>query len=194
MRSGLVSSRFGTVRGLVRLMLAHGEVLSGLGGIRPCDPDAVQRLVFVCHGNICRSAYAEALAHEAGLAAISFGLSTTSGKPAHPPLAALAVARGHDLSSHRATAQDDYEPREGDLLLAMETRHLRLLARHPRLGSLPRTLLGIHASPSVPHLHDPYRLSDAYMLTCLRRIESTIPALNRMYPGAVVGTPPRSYP
>jgi len=189
-RDSFVSSRFGTARGLVRLMLAHGEVLSGLGAIRPGDPGAIRRLVFVCHGNICRSAYAEALAHEAGMAAISFGLSTATGKPAHPPLAALAAMRGHDLSAHRATAQEEYEPREGDLLLAMETRHLRVLARHPRFGGLPRTLLGLHASPRTPHLHDPYGLSEAYMLTCLRRIEGTVPALRRLYAGAVAAALP----
>jgi len=184
-RDSFLSSRFGTARGLVRLTLAYAELGLGLGAVRAGEPEQVRRLVFVCHGNICRSAFAERLARDAGMAAASFGLSTASGKPAHPPLAALAAGRGHDLSAHLSTAQEDYEPLDGDLLLAMETRHLRLLARHPRFAPLPRGLLGLHCRPPVPHLHDPYRLSDAYTLACLRRIESAIPVLRRRYPGAV---------
>lgn len=180
----MIAARFGTFRGLVRLILSYAELLAGRGGVRIDDPAAVRRLVFVCHGNICRSAFADVAARRAGLATASFGLSTDSGKPAHEP-AILAGARlGQDLSDHRATALADYEPQSGDLLLAMETRQLRRIAADPRLAALPRTLLGLYARPVVPHLHDPYSLSDAYMDRCLLRIEGTIPVLRAAFPNA----------
>ena len=64
---------YGTWRGAVRLALAHAEVATGLSGAIVPDPAKVRRLVFVCHGNICRSAYADVLARRAGMNVASFG-------------------------------------------------------------------------------------------------------------------------
>lgn len=179
-----LSARFGTLRGLVRLLLSYPEAALGLADIRKPDPAAVKRLVFVCHGNICRSAFAEGAARAVGLNAVSFGLSTSSGLPAHPPAADVGKALGVDLASHRTTRVEDYVPQAGDLLLAMETRQLRRIATLPRLASLPRTLLGLYASPPVPHLHDPYELSGPYMETCLRRVADAVNRLGAAFPGA----------
>lgn len=180
----MIAARFGTGRGLVRLLLSLGEIVVGRSGVRIGDPAQVKRLVFVCHGNICRSAFADVIARKAGLASASFGLSAESGKPAHGPAIAAAARLGHDLGDHRATDLSDYVPREGDLLLAMETRQLRRIAGDARIAHLPRSLLGLHTWPRVPHLHDPYSLSDAYMDRCLARIETAIPGLKSRFPGA----------
>lgn len=180
----MISTYHGTWRGFVRLQLARAELMLGRGGEATASPGAVRRLVFVCHGNICRSAFAEVAARRAGLNAVSIGLSTSSGKPAHPPAVAAAAAMGFDLSGHRSTAVADYVAEEGDLLLAMETRQMRRIGGMAGLGDLPRELLGRYAAPPAPHLHDPYQLSDAYMLTCLRRIESAVPALHARFVNA----------
>ena len=179
-----MNDRYGTFRGLVRLRLAQVEVALGQGAIRAGVPAAVRRIVFVCHGNICRSAFAEVAARQAGINVGSFGLSAGSGRPAHEPAIEAAAAMGHDLTRHRATALQDYAPQDGDLLLAMETRQLRRIAADARLTDLPRSLLGLYTEPRVPHLHDPYGLSPAYMRTCLRRIESAIPVLKAAFPNA----------
>ncbi len=179
-----IDARFGTARGLVRLTLAYGEAALGLASIRAPDAAEVRRLVFVCHGNICRSAFADAAAAEAGLATASFGLSAAHGTSAHPPVVALAGEMGIDLNRHRATAREAYQPQPGDLLLAMETRQLRRIAADARLAHLPRTLLGLYTRPVTPHLHDPYRLSDPYTRLCLRRIASAIPVLSSRFPKA----------
>jgi protein-tyrosine phosphatase len=63
----IVTASFGTARGLVRLMLSYGEVALGAAGISPPDRAVVRRLVFVCHGNICRSAFADVVARQKGL-------------------------------------------------------------------------------------------------------------------------------
>ena len=185
-----ISDRFGTSRGLVRLALAWPEL--ALGTARPPQGE-VRRLVFVCHGNICRSAYADVLAKSLGAETASFGLSTTSGQPAHPPVAALAEMSGRSLAEHRTTAREDYTPQNGDLLLAMEHRHLRKLAADPRLSELPRVLLGNYASPPLPHLHDPYELSPAYMARCLGRIDRAVRRLVTRYPAARL-SPPQTFP
>ena len=180
----VITRRFATPRGAMRLALSYGEVALGLSGERKPDPGEVRRLVFVCHGNICRSAYADVLARRAGANVASFGLSTATGRPAHEPVLELAATRGVDMSMHRATDIDDFVPMEGDLLLAMETRHARLLATAPTVSHLPRLLLGAFGSPPVPHLHDPYDEDESYLPTCLTRIERAVAALVRSFPSA----------
>lgn len=181
---GALTSNFGSLRGLVRLGLSYGEVIIPWSGIAVPDPDKITRLVFVCHGNICRSAFAHVVALRAGLRVASFGLSTDAGKAAHPPAVEAAAALGLDLSAHRTTRAEDFVPHNGDFLLAMETRQLRRLAKHPVHGGLPRSLLGLYASPAIPHLHDPYALDPAYMPVCLKRIETAVTNLAAAFPGA----------
>lgn len=169
---------------MIRLALSYPQQhLERRAVLRP-DHDAVTRLVFVCHGNICRSAFADVVARRLGLRTASFGLSTSSGKPAHGPAIDAARLLGHDLATHRTTRAEDYAPEPGDLLLAMEVRQLVRLSHDPRLAGMPRMLLGSWAHPPYPHLHDPYRLSPAYMATCLRRIESAVLNLADAFPGA----------
>lgn len=180
----MIRSRFGTLRGLVRLALSYPQSMLGLSGSLSPDPAQVRRLVFVCQGNICRSAFADVAARRAGLNTASFGLSTTTGRAAHPPAIVAAQALGHDLSRHRAIDLADYVPQEGDLLLAMDVRQLHRLAADPRVGHLPRLLLGRWTRPMLPHLHDPYSLDDRYMAQCLRRIDGTIGRLAVSFPGA----------
>jgi protein-tyrosine phosphatase len=181
-----IETRFGTLRGAVRLALSYGEVAVGQAGIVQSDPDSVRRLVFVCHGNICRSAFADVVAREAGMRVASFGLSTDAGKGAHPPAMAAAAELGFDLSAHRTMRAGDFVAEPGDFLLAMETRQLRRLAGDPRLADVPRSLLGLYAAPAVPHLHDPYELDPTYMMTCLKRIESAVANLRAAFPGATI--------
>lgn len=182
--SNLITRNFGTTRGLARLGLSYVEAVPlWSAAIKPVPGD-VRRLVFVCHGNICRSAFAEGLARDLGLNAASFGLSTSSGKPAHEPARDAAIALGHPIEEHLTTRAQDFVPQPGDYLLGMEHRHLRKLASLDALSHLPRGLLGAYARPPMPHLHDPYRLDPAFMEVCLRRVKSAVQGLARMYPGA----------
>lgn len=176
-----IADRFGSRRGLVRLALSHLEVLAGNAAPRRTR-EPVGRLVFVCHGNICRSAYAEAVAHRLGVPAASFGLSTTTGKSANAQATAAAARRGVDLSMHVTTDVDDFIARPGDLLLAMEPRHMRKLAADPRMAAVPRDLLGRFAG--FPHLHDPYELSDAYFDTVFARIDRAVAKAARLIASA----------
>lgn len=181
----MMRSSFGTVRGLVRLLLSYPQAALGLAAVAPpARPETVRRLVFVCQGNICRSAFADMVARAQGVESASFGLSTDTGRPAHEPAIVAAGALGYAMGDHRAVDAADFAPREGDLLLAMEVRQMHRLAADPRLSHLPRQLLGQWATPPMPHLHDPYSLDDRYMATCLARIERAVKRLIRDYPGA----------
>lgn len=170
----LIAGSFGTYRGLARVLLGEAEYLAGRVN-RFLQPNlaATSRLVFVCLGNINRSAFAEAVAASIGLNTASIGLSTSSGNPAFHIAVDTARYFGIDLQAHRATDFTDYEYREGDLLLAMEIRHAHRLAN---LG-IPQeaiTLFGHWATPHRIHIHDPHTLSSAYFRTCFSLIHSAV--------------------
>jgi protein-tyrosine phosphatase len=183
-----INRRFGTWRGLIRLALAYAELATGrLLPYRLKRPDTVRRVVFVCMGNICRSAIGHQVALRHGLPVASFGLSTSTGGRSPEQAVAAAARRGVDMRAHRALAWPDFKPQSGDLYLVMEIRQAHELRR--RLGKrddVQICLLGMWCKPVMPHLHDPFTLSDAYFDTAFRRVEqavdhlaASLPALTR---------------
>jgi len=178
----LINNRFGTTRGLMRLLLSYPQQWAGVGQRAPDDMGKVQRLVFVCRGNISRSAYADVAARRRGFVSASCGVSAAQGREADPAAVQVASQLGLDLSGHRATEAGRFEPQPGDLLLAMEVRQLAALSKLPHLADTPRLLLGSFAG--TPHLHDPFGLSLPYYGACFRRIDVALDRLETLCPAA----------
>jgi protein-tyrosine phosphatase len=180
-----IDRRFGTWRGLLRLLLAYAELATGrLHAFRLKHPERVQRVVYVCLGNICRSAYGHQVARECGLNVASLGLSTSTG--AASPMEAVEAAgrQGVDMDSHRAVDWSDFKVRPGDLFLVMEVRQAHDLRR--RLGErddVQVCLLGMWCSPLMPHLHDPFSLSAGYFDTCFVRVRQATLRLSQALTG-----------
>ncbi|MEX2154617.1 MAG: low molecular weight protein arginine phosphatase [Gemmatimonadaceae bacterium] len=89
------------------------------------------RILFVCTGNTCRSALAEAIAHkviiERGLSDVeihSAGTSAWDGAPASDGALLVGMERNLDLSQHRAQTLTRELVRDADLVLAMGPHHL----------------------------------------------------------------------
>jgi protein-tyrosine phosphatase len=181
-----IDRRFGTWRGLLRLLLAYAELVTGrLRQFRLRNPEQVQRVVFVCLGNICRSAFGDRVARESGLRVASLGLSTTTGVGSPDEARAAARRNGIDMDAHRAVDWGDFKVQPGDLFLVMEVRQAHELRR--RLGDrqdVQVCLLGMWCSPAVPHLHDPFTLSAGYFDTCFARVRQATGNLNRALTGA----------
>lgn len=175
-----VNRRYGTSRGLVRALLGQLELATGR--LRPFtlrQPDQVRRVVFVCRGNICRSAFAHHEALKYGMNVASLGLATSSGRACPTATIAGAARAGVDLSAHRARSWPDFDVRSGDLFLATEVRQAHELRR--LLGTrddVQVCLLGMWCTPAMPHLHDPYTLSDAYLDRCFERVSQAIRKLS----------------
>jgi protein-tyrosine phosphatase len=170
----VLRTNYGTFRGWVRSLLGQLEFASGRLDNHLNPPGSqVNRLVFVCLGNINRSAFAGAVGRANGLNVFSIGLSTTTGAPAFATAVTTAQRFGIDLSSHGATDISDYLYQPGDLLLAMEVRHIKQLLAYgiPLRAIAP---LGHWASPHRIHLHDPHTLSDEYFRTCFALIHSAV--------------------
>lgn len=132
----------------------------------------VSRVLFVCHGNICRSPYAAAVlrrelsvAHrpagpeqsggraseseEDGRAPERPGVASVGlfgpGRPSPPAARAVAARRGLDLKAHRSRLLEPDEPRPGDLAVVMESWQAERLRRRPGEGDgggAPILLLG----------------------------------------------------
>lgn len=179
-----VERRYGSWRGAARAGLAWLAWRGGwLREFRLREPQRVRRVVFVCLGNICRSAYAHRVAARLGMNAVSIGLSTTTGAASPDAACRAAQLCGEDLGAHRATDISDFTPQPGDLLIAMEIRHAHALRRHlAGRGDIQIALLGLWCAPPSPHLHDPYSLSDAYFLHCFTRIRQAVHNLSRSLP------------
>ncbi len=163
-----IDRRFGTPRGAVRLAIAHAQIRT----VPPADLGGIQRLVFVCHGNICRSAFAEGLTRKLGFPAASFGLSAGKGNPAHQPIAGAAALRGIALDNHQSTPVALFDPAPGDLYLVMEVRQIARLRADPRFAGARIDLLGRYGGR--PHLHDPFQLSAAFVDTSLADIDRAV--------------------
>jgi len=89
------------------------------------------RILFVCTGNTCRSALAEALARkvivERGLPDVdvqSAGTSAWDGAPASDGALLVGMERGLDLSQHKAQTLTRELVSSTDLVLAMGPHHL----------------------------------------------------------------------
>ena len=89
------------------------------------------RILFVCTGNTCRSAIAEAVARkviiERGLSDVelqSAGTSAWDGAPASDGALLVGMERNLDLSQHRSQTLTRELVRDADLILAMGPHHL----------------------------------------------------------------------
>lgn len=125
----------------------------------------IQRLVFICAGNICRSPLAEAVARHAGITTASFGLDCRGGDKADPRAIAYAASKGLNLNLHITRNIKDYVPQTGDLLLGMEPCHAKALEE--RLG--PETmisLIGLWLPSSKAYIHDPYSTNERFFSRC----------------------------
>lgn len=96
----------------------------------------MKKILFVCHGNICRSPMAEYIfrdeAGKAGLEAYAESAATSSeeiwggvGNPVYPPVKKLLAERGIDCSDKRARLLTKRDYAGFDLIVVMDGANLR---------------------------------------------------------------------
>ncbi len=165
--------------GIVQVMRDLGRVESGARGTylrllwsrrrgQRTQTDSLARhskVVVICHGNILRSAFAEALLKEAvlarrapGVCVSSAGLHAVPGRSADPRGVAVALEWGVDLSAHRATMLSAEAVAAADLILVMDLLNLAELVRYYPAAADKAALLG-EFDPvwtDDPVISDPY--------------------------------------
>jgi protein-tyrosine phosphatase len=143
-------------------------------------------ILFVCFGNIIRSAFAAELlrmrvAHP-DLRVSSVGLNATPNDPAHPTAVQCARQFGVDLSGHRTRRIAPSDVEEADLLLAMEINHVveihRLFPQHRQKVYLFGCLLNEEQLDVADPVFGPKDVFDA----CFARIERGVRRIAEMRP------------
>ncbi len=142
-----------------------------------------QHVIFVCKGNICRSAFAEHYFRNrlnGRLKIESCGLDVDKGVP--PPLGAVQAADrfGVDLRSHQSKGLGACDIARADLILSMELwQYRRLVILFPEKKTNIRLLREFAPGPSglLCNIFDPYGLPAKYFDACFHLIQI---ALNRL--------------
>ena len=94
-------------------------------------------IIFVCHGNICRSPMAEYIMkylledyHTEGVYVSSAGVSSEeNGNDIYPPAKRMLRTKGIPFSSHSAHRITDKEFNESDFVVALDSSNYRNLIR-----------------------------------------------------------------
>jgi len=172
--STYIKNNYGSKKGL--LYTTYYNILGFLGIYNQYTQFSmlhIDRIVFVCKGNICRSAYAEAVARTVGLNAISCGINAIESAPANETAINIANIKGYDLTAHKTTPILNVKFNSTDLLVVMEPSQICAVNKII-LGSPAITLLGIWAQKKLPYIHDPYNSSPAYFEKCFDQIENFV--------------------
>lgn len=140
----------------------------------------VRRLLFVCHGNICRSAFAAELArvrlpnHQVE----SAGVGDEEGRQTPQEIAELARARGVELARHRSARITDAQVQAAELILVSDLETLNTLLTAWPAARSRTTMLGLFAEPAVVSIPDPYGAPRAQASESLDLVASAVNGLS----------------
>lgn len=179
-----IIKNFGTRRIFIRFLVQ--KILYALGYYNQykqgLDFSGVRRLVFVCHGNIFRSAYAEAVVAKKGILASSFGLAAVAGDLAAEIARACAKDNGVDLEAHRAKSRLTFEVLPGDLVVVMDHAQLKEVEAMGLVAGVQYTMLGLWSRDyTCPVVLDPYGRGELFCKNVYMQINDCLEALTMQH-------------
>ena len=138
------------------------------------DWQRVERIIFVCEGNICRSPYAEYKTKSLGVIARSCGLSANGTASADHNAVRVALERGIDLTTHVSCNVIDMKFLETDLILVMQPEQTQFLDTAAMKSGAQVALLGIVGGGSRPYITDPYGADLIFFRKCFDWIDEAV--------------------
>lgn len=130
---------------------------------KPPPAERVQHVVFICKGNICRSAFAEYYFRLRGPSektrVESSGLDVDQGVFSPPEAVQTSRLFGVDLSRHRSKGLGECDLEGADLIIPMEYPQLRrLVAMYPQYSKKAVLLRDFAPFPAnvFCNIHDPF--------------------------------------
>ncbi len=168
-----IKDRFGSKRGLLRACFFElARYLGCYSDFKKIDFQKVNRLIFVCNGNICRSPLGEAVAKFQSVDSASYGLDTRGDDHADPRALAFGAANNIIFTEHRTKKINKYQPSPNDLLVGMEPKHTsQLVALYGDMAQI--TLAGLWLEKPVVYLHDPYNTNAKFFNYCESLVEKS---------------------
>ncbi|MBO4351376.1 MAG: hypothetical protein J6A01_10575 [Proteobacteria bacterium] len=123
------------------------------------DKSQPSHILFVCSGNICRSAYAAAklkqLSQGRSIKIASAGTLRLVGRKAAPKMIESARENGVDLEDHRSSALSKLLIDSADIIFAMEPMHSARIAEISPDASKRVLLLGLFLNEPTDTIEDP---------------------------------------
>lgn len=141
---------------------------------------AARQVLFLCYGNINRSALAHAHAQQhhrsEQMSFHSAGFHAAEGRPADPLMVEAAAGVGVQLQPWSSRRVTPVMVAQSDLILAMETAHLdRLLAEFPAARG-KAYLLGALDPAAAPEIPDPFGGPPEIYATVCRKVRDSVDA------------------
>jgi predicted ATP-grasp superfamily ATP-dependent carboligase/protein-tyrosine-phosphatase len=139
-----------------------------------------ESMLFLCYGNINRSALADvmvrAYAEDSGISVISAGFHSEEGRPADPVMVEVAAEFDLEMSSIRSTCVTQQQLHDSDIIFVMEKGHYDKLIAIDSSIAHKIYLLGAHntgANHSV-EIQDPYGRAREVYLACYNQIVEAV--------------------
>ncbi len=138
-----------------------------------------RRLLFLCHGNICRSPFALRLGQQSlpDIETESAGFHMTEHRGTPSDLQQLAKAMGIDLSNCSSRYVTAEQVEKADLILLMDSANFRQLANDFPQALGRATMLGLFSVLRSPEIADPYGFPAEDMRTILEELRASVEGL-----------------
>ena len=134
------------------------SIIAGPPGFNATDKFP-ERVLFVCSGNICRSAYAAAkfkqLTKDHDVKITSAGTLRIAGSKAAPEMVATARENGIDLDDHRSSPLSRLLIQSADLIFVMEDNHKQVITRISPESEPKIVMLGHFLNEPQQEIEDP---------------------------------------
>ncbi len=153
-------------------------------------PD-LRRVLFLCYGNICRSAFAGVYWNQNGAlpSSRSAGFHEQRNRRTPPRISRLAKEFGVDLTGHRSSVVNSEAVEHATAIFVMDGQNTEaLLQAFP--AARPKTWL-LGSFGGVRAIEDPYSLPEIEASASLRQVKQSIDALAAGYASSATAAPSR---